>query len=38
MSLETLNDIFFAIVERNDRVVMMHRQAIQWVSISSQEI
>ena len=37
MSLETLNDIFFAIVERNDRVVMMHRQAIQWVAVSSSE-
>src|SRR5579863_1810917 len=37
MSLKTLNDIFFAIAGRNDRVVMMHRQAIQWVSISSAE-
>ena len=37
MSLQTLNDIFFAVVERNDRVVMMHRRAIQWVSISSFE-
>jgi len=37
MSLDTLNDIFFAIAGRNDRVVMMHRQAIQWVSISSSE-
>jgi long-chain acyl-CoA synthetase len=37
MSLRTLNDIFFAIAERNDRVVMMHRQAIQWVSISASE-
>lgn len=37
MSLSTLNDIFFAIADRNDRVVMMHRQAIQWVAISSQE-
>jgi len=38
MSLRTLNDIFLAVVERNDRVVMMHRQPIQWVSISSQEL
>ncbi|MGA8151867.1 MAG: long-chain fatty acid--CoA ligase [Terriglobales bacterium] len=38
MSLRTLNDIFFAVVERNERVVMMHRQPIQWVSISSQEL
>jgi len=37
MSLQTLNDIFFAIADRNDRVVMMHRQAIQWVSISAAE-
>jgi len=37
MSLLTLNDIFFAIADRNDRVVMMHRQAIQWVSISAAE-
>jgi long-chain acyl-CoA synthetase len=37
MSLTTLNDIFFALAGRNDRVVMMHRQAIQWVSISSAE-
>ena len=33
----TLNDIFFAIIDRNERVVVMHRQAIQWVSISWQE-
>ena len=38
MSLNTLNDIFFAITGRNDRVVMMHRQAIQWVSISANEL
>ncbi len=35
--LRTLNDVFFAIAERNDRVAMMYRQPIQWVSISSQE-
>ena len=38
MSLQTLNDIFFSVVERNDRVVMMHRRDIQWVSISSQDL
>ena len=37
VTLRTLNDIFFAVAERNDRVVMMHRQPIQWISISSQE-
>jgi len=38
MSLQTLNDIFFALADRDDRVVMMHRQAIQWVSISASEL
>jgi long-chain acyl-CoA synthetase len=38
MSLRTLNEIFFAVVDRNDRVVVMHRRAIQWVSISSSEL
>jgi long-chain acyl-CoA synthetase len=37
MTLQTLNDIFFAVVDRNDRVVVMHRQSIQWISISSLE-
>jgi long-chain acyl-CoA synthetase len=37
MSLQTLNEIFFAVVDRDDRVVVMHRRAIQWVSISSSE-
>ena len=37
MSLSTLNEIFFAVVDRDDRVVVMHRRAIQWVSISSSE-
>src|SRR5579872_2916016 len=37
MTVQTLNEIFFGVVERNDRVVVMHRRAIQWVSISSSE-
>ncbi|MBZ5721963.1 MAG: long-chain fatty acid--CoA ligase [Acidobacteriia bacterium] len=37
MSPQTLNDIFFAIVERNHPQVTMYRQAIQWVPVSSQE-
>jgi long-chain acyl-CoA synthetase len=37
MSLQTLNDIFFTVVERNQRVVMMHRRDVHWVSISSEE-
>ena len=38
MSIATLNDIFFAIVDRARERVMMHRQAIAWVPISSQEL
>jgi long-chain acyl-CoA synthetase len=38
MSIATLNDIFFAIVNRGQERVMLHRQAIQWVSISAQEL
>jgi long-chain acyl-CoA synthetase len=33
----TLNDIFFAVVERDARVVTMQRGAAGWLSISSQE-
>jgi long-chain acyl-CoA synthetase len=38
MNLQTLNQIFFAVVEREERVVVMHRRAIQWISISSSEL
>lgn len=38
MSISTLNDIFFAIVDRNRDRVMLHRLAIQWVPISAQEL
>ncbi len=38
MNLHTLNDIFFAVVERRQDRVMMHRPHDQWVSISSQDI
>ncbi len=39
MSLATLNDIFFAIVGRNNPRVTMHRHASRgWVSISSREL
>jgi long-chain acyl-CoA synthetase len=37
MSIATLNDIFYAIVDRDHPRIMMHRQAIQWVPISSPE-
>jgi long-chain acyl-CoA synthetase len=36
--LRTVNDVFFAIVERNQARVMMQRGAISWVTISSQEL
>ena len=39
MSLATLNDIFFAIVSRENPRVTMHRQASgAWVSISAREL
>ena len=38
MSFATLNDIFFAIVDRDQARVMMHRRAIEWVPISSREL
>ena len=38
MSLGTLNDIFLSIVESGRPRVMLHRQALQWVPISAQEL
>jgi long-chain acyl-CoA synthetase len=37
MSIATLNDIFFAAVERNLDRIMMHREAGQWSCIASSE-
>jgi long-chain acyl-CoA synthetase len=37
MSLNTLNDIFFAVAGRNDPRIMLQRRAIEWVPISAQE-
>ena len=37
MSLTTLNDIFFAAVERNLDRIVLHRQDGKWLPISSQE-
>jgi len=37
MRPQTLNDIFFAIVERKQERVMLAREASRWVPISSQE-
>jgi long-chain acyl-CoA synthetase len=38
MSIATLNDIFYAIAGRDRARVMLHRQAIEWVPISTQEL
>ena len=38
MSLTTLNDIFFSIVERGSQRVMMHREPIDWVPVSAAEL
>jgi long-chain acyl-CoA synthetase len=37
MSLQTLSDIFFAVVERNHSRIMMRRQADHWSAISARE-
>jgi long-chain acyl-CoA synthetase len=37
MKPQTLNDIFFAIVEHKDHPVMLVREASQWVPVSSQQ-
>jgi len=36
-TLSTVVDVFFAIIERAKARVMMQREAINWVPISSQE-
>ena len=38
MNIATLNDIFYAISGRDRARVMLYRQAIEWVPISSQEL
>lgn len=37
MKPQTLNDIFFAIVERKQHPVMLTRQASRWIPVSSQQ-
>src|SRR5580765_6831820 len=37
MSIATLNDIFFAAVERNLDKAMLHRQAGKWLPVSSRD-
>jgi len=38
MTLGTLNDIFYHVVERDSDRIMLHRQPIQWVPISAREL
>jgi long-chain acyl-CoA synthetase len=38
MSVATLNDIFYTVVERDSERVMLQRQAIEWLPISAQEL
>jgi long-chain acyl-CoA synthetase len=38
VSLRTLNDIFLKLADRQGVTVMKHREAIDWVSISTQEL
>jgi long-chain acyl-CoA synthetase len=38
MTLRTLNDIFFAVVERNHGRLMLHRRGGDWMPLSSQEL
>src|SRR5579872_148373 len=38
MSLNTINEIFFTVIERNSDQVMMYKQTDKWSSISSREL
>ncbi len=38
MSLNTINDVFYTVVERNSGCVMMYKQTAKWISISSSEL
>src|SRR5437764_3041348 len=38
MSLQTVNDIFFTVAQRGHPRVMLQREAIEWVPISSTEL
>jgi long-chain acyl-CoA synthetase len=37
MLLSTLNELFFSVLERDHPRIMLHRQALGWVPVSSQE-
>jgi long-chain acyl-CoA synthetase len=38
MALGTVNELFYRVVERNAERVMLHREAIAWIPISSAEL
>ena len=38
VNIKTINDVFFAVVDRDLPRVMTHREGANWVSISSQEL
>jgi len=38
MALHTVNDVFFAVIDRKQPCVMMRREAVDWIPISSQEL
>jgi long-subunit acyl-CoA synthetase (AMP-forming) len=38
MGLNTINEVFYTLVERNSDRVMMHKQSVKWISISSHEL
>jgi long-chain acyl-CoA synthetase len=38
MGLNTINDVFYTVVERNSDRVMMYKQTVKWISISSHEL
>ncbi len=38
MSVNTINDVFYKIVERNQERVMLYKQTVKWIPISSQEL
>ena len=38
MSIQTVNDIFYTVVERNAPQVMLYNQTIKWIPMSSKDI
>jgi len=38
MNAQTLNDIFFTVVDRDSACVLMHKQSGQWTNVSSREL